>query len=193
VSVEHHDVPAEGAPAGSVPVVKEPETVFRKVRVRGEVLHLPVWSPEGKGWRFKGGEWERWSKYPLERDVVLGFRAWGTGVPLTSPFIEMIGDEEPDLAASVLTMAAVARYLSLPSDRAARQFVKRHGIPFSKVGRQYLVRREAIEEFVKEREQVFAGGAAGSAAMRANESDRHGPVKRAFARRDAEARHHGKA
>lgn len=193
MSEEHAEAPAEEAPPAEVPVPKEPEPRWQAVRVRGELLHMPVYLPKEKAWLFKGDELKRWDCYPQEKRVAMGMLNWSNGEALTSPFMEIVPDEAPDLSASVLTMAGAAKLLGLASDRAARQFLKRHGIPFSLLGRQYLVRREAIEEFVKSRERAFAGGPGSSAAMRASEADRSGPVKRAFARRAAEARHHGKA
>ena len=162
---------------------------WHPVLVRGVKLHLPVNIPWTNYWLFKDGEMEQWDAFPNEKFIVMGVHLPTTGQPLQSPFIKELPPEPaPDLTTSILTMEAVARVLGLASGRAAREFVKRHGVPFIKAGRQYLVLKSALEEFLRAREETSPGKGDSCHGAGAVGGDRLGAVTRAVRRRDAEAK-----
>lgn len=166
----------------------EPE--WDPVLVFGHKLHRPVYSADACAYLFKAGEFKTWSRYPRELGVAVGEKSLMTMEHLASPFIrEHPPEPPPDLSTSVLTMEGVARLLKRSSGRAARAYVKRHGIPYAKVGRQYLVRREAIDEFLKSRERGMPAAGGAAVAVDGGTAERLGAVKRAVARHSAEVRH----
>jgi len=87
----------------------------------------------------------------------------------------------------VLLPADVAALLDLPSPRAAREFVARHGVPHVRLGGRVYVRLESLLAFLEDREETPPGEA--EARERAAEGLRRiAPSQRAKQARRRQAR-----
>lgn len=115
---------------------------WQRVRVRGELLHVPVRTGEaGASWYFKGSEAERWWRHLDEFNAVTAGKASPYIVPVPPPPL-------PDTSGRVLTMAGVARLLGIPSAREARKFLKRNRLQPVKAGRKLFIQKVTVEDFI---------------------------------------------